>query len=98
MIGIGPRVVKAIETYLDNLPTDAGMFNMSPEEGIDLQIKQRVLTKIRGSAEQFETLFESGDDSIIALLDKYAELSAFEECRKTVDQKKKELKTYGYCL
>lgn len=97
-IGIGPRVVKAIETYLDNLPTDAGMFNMSPEEGIDLQIKQRVLTKIRGSAEQFETLFESGDDSIIALLDKYAELSAFEECRKTVDQKKKELKTYGYCL
>lgn len=97
-LGIGPRVVKAIETYLDNLPLNANMFSVSLAEGIDLQIKQRVLTKIRGSAEQFELLLDENDDSIIALFDKYKSLSSFEECRKTVNQKKKELKTYGYCL
>lgn len=97
-MGIGPRVVKAIETYLANLPTEDNMFNLTAEEGIDLQVKQRVLTKIRGSAEQFEALFDDGEDSIINLLDKYSNLSTFIECRKAVIQKKKELKNYGYCL
>lgn len=97
-MGIGPRVVKAVETYLANLPVGDNMFTLTPAEGVDLQIKQRVLTKIRGSAEQFETLFEDGEYSIISLLDKYSELSPFVECRETVRQKKKELKTYGYCL
>lgn len=97
-MGIGPRVVKAIETYLANLPTEDNMFNLTAEEGVDLQVKQRVLTKIRGSAEQFEALFDDGEDSIISLLDKYGNLSAFSECRKTIIQKKKELKNYGYCL
>ena len=97
-MGIGPRVVKAIETYLANVPTEDNMFNLTAEEGVDLQVKQRVLTKIRGSAEQFEALFDDGEDSIISLLDKYGNLSAFSECRKTIIQKKKELKNYGYCL
>lgn len=97
-MGIGPRVVKAIETYLANLPTDDNMFTLSVAEGVDLQVKQRVLTKIRGSAEQFETLFDDSADTIVGLLDAYDELSSFTECRKTVIQKKKELKTYGYCL
>ena len=97
-MGIGPRVVKAIETYLANLPTEDNMFNLTTAEGVDLQVKQRVLTKIRGSAEQFEALFDEGEDSVIGLFDKYNELSTFNECRKTVSQKKKELKTYGYCL
>lgn len=97
-MGIGPRVVKAIETYLANLPTEDNMFNLTASEGVDLQVKQRVLTKIRGSAEQFETLFDDGEESIIDLLDKYSELSTFSECRKAISQKKKELKNYGYCL
>lgn len=97
-MGIGPRVVKAIETYLANLPTENNLFSLTADEGVDLQVKQRVLTKIRGSAEQFETLFDDGEESILGLLDKYSELSTFSECRKAVSQKKKELKTYGYCL
>ncbi len=97
-MGIGPRVVKAIEIYLANLPTEDNMFKLTADEGVDLQVKQRVLTKIRGSAEQFETLFDDGEESILGLLDKYSELSTFSECRKAVSQKKKELKTYGYCL
>ncbi len=97
-MGVGPRIVKAIETYLANLPAAESMFNLTVEEGVDLQIKQRILTKIRGSAEQFEALFDDGEDSIIGLLDKYNSLSDFNECRKTVIQKKKELKNHGYCL
>ena len=97
-MGIGPRVVKAIETYLSNLPTEEDMFNLTSAEGVDLQVKQRVLTKIRGSAEQFEALFDEGENSIVGLLDKYNSLSAFCECRKTISQKKKELNNYGYCL
>ena len=97
-LGIGPRVVKAIEAYLANLPAEENMFKLTADEGIDLQVKQRVLTKIRGSAEQFESLFDEGQDSIIGLLDKYNNLSKFDECRKAISQKKKELNNYGYCL
>ena len=97
-LGVGPRVVRAVESYLANLPTDEGVFKVSAEEGLDLQIKQRVLTKLRGSAEQFDVLFENGEGSITELLDKYGSLSSFEECRKAVEQKKRELKVYGYCL
>lgn len=97
-LGIGPRVVKAIEIFLANLPAEAGMFDIPFSNGIDLQVKQRILTKIRGAAEQFEALFDEGETSISALFDKYSNLSTFEECRKTINQKKKELKTYGYCL
>ena len=97
-MGIGPRVVKAIETYLANLPKEDNMFMLTADEGVDLQVKQRILTKIRGSAEQFESLFNEGEESIVGLLDKYGHLSAFNECRKTVIQKKKELENYGYCL
>lgn len=97
-LGIGPRVVRAVEIYLANLPADESLFSVSVEEGLDLQIKQRVLTKLRGSAEQFDVLFKEGEGSIVALLDKYDSLSKFDECRKAVDQKKKELKIYGYCL
>ena len=97
-LGVGPRVVRAIEMYLANLPDDDCLFKVSLEEGLDLQIKQRVLTKLRGSAEQFDALFEVGEGSIVALLDKYQNLSAFVECRKAIEQKKRELKVYGYCL
>lgn len=97
-IGIGPRIVKAIELYLSNLPLNTSMFDITPEEGVDIQIKQRVMTKIRGSEEQFGMLFGDGQDSITVLFDRYRDLSSFVECRKVLEQKKKELRIYGYCL
>lgn len=96
-MGIGPRVVKSIELFLNNLPMDIDEFTISTSEGVDIQVKQRILTKIRGSAEQFSQLFE-GEDAVAKLFDKYSELSDFAESRKAVEQKKKELKVYGYCL
>lgn len=97
-MGIGPRVVKSIENYLRNLPADAGEFTISVQDGIDIQILQRVLPKIRGSSEQFEQLFNSSGNSLINLFDKYSQLSDFTESRKAIQQKVKELSVYGYCL
>lgn len=45
--GVGPRIVKSIEMYLWNLPK-SGIGEFSYSDGIDLQIAQRVLTKVRG--------------------------------------------------
>ena len=71
---------------------------MTMENGVDLQIKQRVLTKIRGSAEQLDGLLLDSDELLVRLFDEYNDLSSFEECRETIIQKKKELNNYGYCI
>lgn len=97
-MGIGPRVVKSIESYLRNLPADAGDFTISLRDGIDLQILQRVLPKIRGSAEQFDQVFSNDGTSLFGFFDKYSNLSDFTESRKAIQQKMKELNVYGYCL
>ena len=98
-LGIGPRVLVSVNRYLNNLPPENNIFSISKNEGIDLQVKQRVLTKIRGSEDQLADLFdEKSDCSIMALFQKYSQLSAFTECKAVVEQKKKELKVYGYCL
>lgn len=95
--GIGPRVVKCIERYLANLPTDSEEFTISVSYGLDIQVKQRVLTKLRGTAEKFGALFTK-ENSIISIFDKYASLSDFAESRKEIEHKQKELKIYGYCF
>lgn len=98
-LGIGPRVVRAIELYLNNLPKESNLFTIPFQDGVDIQVKQRILTKLRGAQEQYEELFgEDGEQSILTLFDKYSSLSPFEESRKAVEQKKKELRIYGYCL
>lgn len=96
--GIGPRIVKSIDTYLLNLPkTKLDYFTY--EDGIDLQIAQRVLTKVRGSETELgDILNENGENNMLKIFEKYKELSHFENCRNVVRQKQKELKSYGYCI
>ncbi|HFS4839491.1 TPA: McrB family protein, partial [Enterococcus faecium] len=48
-IGIGWRILKQIDEYLKNLPVQN---DLSRKEAIDIQLVQRVLSKIRGSDEQ----------------------------------------------
>src|SRR5699024_1215674 len=43
-IGFGPRVVKQIDAYMKNLPQTK---YLSEAEALDLQIQQRILTKLR---------------------------------------------------
>lgn len=96
--GIGPRIVKSIDMYLWNLPK-SNIGNFSFADGIDLQIAQRVLTKVRGPENQLgDILNNTSEKNIIQIFDEYKELSDFNMCRDIVKQKQKELESYGYCI
>ena len=72
--GVGPRIVKSIEMYLWNLPK-SGIGEFSYSDGIDLQIAQRVLTKVRGPENQLgEILDEKSENNIYLIFDKYHDL------------------------
>jgi hypothetical protein len=96
--GVGPRVVKSIDLYLSNLPK--GYIDTFPiSEGIDIQVAQRVLTKVRGSENELgDILNNSTGEGLESILDRYKNLSEFNRCRNKIKQKQKELKAYGYCI
>lgn len=102
-LGVGPRIVKQIEIYLSNLPKLNNDTEIAQQEGFDIQITQRILTKIRGSEEQLSGLLgvvqhEDDELSILDLFDTYSQISLFTRSRAIVEQKRKELKVYGYCI
>ncbi|MBB6451606.1 hypothetical protein HNQ94_000027 [Salirhabdus euzebyi] len=99
-IGVGPRIVKQIDQYLANLPLQE---YVSRETGMDIQILQRILTKVRGSEEQLRGLLgvytkegELIDSKLITILQKYSNISTFLQSKKAIEQKAKELKLHGY--
>ena len=96
--GVGPRIVKNIDMYLWNLPkSNIGEFTFAI--GIDLQIAQRVLTKVRGPENQLgEILSDKSSKNIYQIFDEYQDLSEFKLCREIVVQKQRELESYGYCI
>lgn len=96
--GIGPRIVKSIVMYMQNLPK-ANLGKFDSRLGLDYQIAQRVLTKVRGPESQLgEILNESNENNFLSIFDKYSVLSDFSKCRSIVKQKQKELVAYGYCI
>ena len=100
-LGVGPRIVKSIESYLRNLPECASDFTLTSKEGLDYQVSQRILTKVRGPEEQLKDLFQKSDSNqnmLVDLLDNFSDISEFTRCRRTIKQKEKELRVYGYCL
>ena len=93
--GAGPRVVKNVLKYLSNLPKEEAL---DFDRALDLQLVQRVLTKLRGVESVVgPALQESGESSLLAVLDKYQSLSQFAKSRALLAQKKKEVESYGYC-
>ncbi|MFT8343239.1 MAG: hypothetical protein ABF652_17685 [Clostridium beijerinckii] len=102
-LGVGFRIVRQIDLYLKNIPSDS---ILTREEAFDLQILQRVLTKIRGSQEQLQDLvgtYNKNDDNVsnsilIDKFDEYKEISDFSKSRNCIKQKAKELKIYGYTI
>lgn len=100
MCGIGFRVAKQLDNYLKNIPKE---INFTRNEGIDLQMVQRILTKLHGSSQQLKTLIgydEQGKLSgkILEVLNKYRHISTFEETRRVLKEKSGELKLYDYTL
>lgn len=97
--GIGFRILRQIDDYLKNVPAGAVLTH---QEAFDLQIAQRVLTKLRGSREQLQDLLDSNRKDngkyLPDLLDQYKDLSDFTDCRAILAHKGSELIEYGYIL
>lgn len=99
-LGIGPRVVKQIDYYLRNLPANQ---YLDRREAFDLQIVQRVLTKIRGPEGMLKDLVGklSGDKltgSLYTLLEENSEVSDFTHSKMVMVQKAKELRDNGFTI
>lgn len=102
-IGAGPRIVRQIDMYLKNLPNSTVLLR---PDAFDLQIVQRIMTKVRGPEEQlrgFLGTYDSLNDTVIdstfvEILDRYHEVSEFYETRNIIIHKAKELKMNGYTL
>jgi energy-coupling factor transporter ATP-binding protein EcfA2 len=102
-LGIGWRIIRQISHYLNNLPMNSPL---SREEGFDLQLVQRVLTKLRGSEEQFSELLgrynvdtkQVEQSKLIDLLSTMPNSYKFERTRKLIVEKSKELRLYGHTV
>ena len=97
--GIGFRILRQIDDYLKNVPQGA---SLTHREAFDLQIAQRVLTKLRGSREQLQDLLDESRKEngkyLPNLLDQYQDLSDFADCRSILKHKGSEMVEYGYIL
>ncbi|HCT0301419.1 TPA: AAA family ATPase, partial [Staphylococcus pseudintermedius] len=88
--GIGPRVIKHIDYYLKNIPNYKDI--LSCGEGLDFQVIQRILSKVRGSREELEFLIGIYDpdtdtamsSKLLSIMDKYENISNFSNSRKVI--------------
>ncbi|MGF9965927.1 AAA family ATPase [Bacillus rhizoplanae] len=100
--GISFRVASAIASYLNNIPCDeCQSLLISREEAFDIQIKQRILTKLRGTEATIGALLrEEGkkEMSLVQLLQSELanRVSTFEHSLMYMKQKRRELELYGY--
>ncbi|WP_354631330.1 McrB family protein [Levilactobacillus brevis] len=100
-IGIGWRIVTQIDDYLSNLPQ---IESVDRTVALDMQLEQRVWTKIRGSEEQLRGLLGSNEGTVFEkgkleqILDEYSNSSDFEKSREMLRNKAKDLKLYGFTV
>ncbi|HDR6317012.1 AAA family ATPase [Bacillus cereus] len=100
--GISFRCANAIATYLQNIPFQNNhSYMISREEGFDLQIKQRVLTKIRGTEMMVGSLLSEDvkrGATLLPLLQSPLanRVSTFEHSLAYIREKRRELELYGY--
>lgn len=97
-LGVGPRILRKIDNYLDNLPIG---LELSRKEAFDIQFVQRILTKLRGPKEQIEGILIDNEDSNItirSIIEKYNDISDFTRSKDVLEEKIQELNIYGYTL
>nr|WP_279664426.1 hypothetical protein [Ectobacillus ponti] len=100
--GVSFRAAAAIGSYLANLPKDEdGNWLISREEAFDLQVKQRILTKIRGLEHAVAPLVQERgrrEESLPELLQSplAQDVSTFTHSLALLRQKARELELYGY--
>ncbi|MDF2947228.1 MAG: family ATPase [Bacillales bacterium] len=102
-LGIGPRIIRQIDLYMKNVPEN---LYLNRGEAFDLQIVQRVITKVRGSEEMLKSLvgyYNCEHNMVIEsdfrdLIEKFKDISDFKETIMILNQKAKELKYNGYAF
>lgn len=102
-LGIGPRVVKQIDKYIKNMPVSSPF---GRKEAMDIQLVQRVLTKVRGPEELLLPLLgrykdeeDDCEDSLLMIaFNRYKEVSDFTRAKQVVTEKSKELQRNGYTI
>ncbi|MED4455128.1 McrB family protein [Metabacillus fastidiosus] len=103
-MGIGPRIVRQIDRYIKNMPVSCPF---TRKEAFDIQVVQRVLTKVRGSEDVLLSLtghYKEDEDTVIdsklfSVFDKFTEeVSDFVQSRNVIIQKARELKRNGYTI
>ncbi len=98
--GIGFRVARQMGRYLANIPED---LDFSHADGLDSQVVQRILTKLRGSSQQLMGLVSFNDKgelsgSLLQVLNRFSGLSSFDRSRAVLEEKAGELKLYDYTI
>lgn len=100
-LGVGYRIVEQIENYIANLPNSE---YLDRNDAIDLQITQRILTKLRGSQGQLGNLIGKIESEnyiegrLYKLLNDYSSLSKFELAKLKLESLAKELVEYGHTI
>ncbi|KGN02644.1 hypothetical protein Z969_03915 [Clostridium novyi A str. 4570] len=105
--GISFRIFNGIERYLKNVPNNADdIYSISRSEAFDIQIKQRLMTKIKGIDRQLKGLLGTFDESakvpsnseLYDFFDneKVKKISEFNLTKKEICRKSRELTLYGY--
>lgn len=105
--GVSFRVLDRIGSYINNIPcSDLNEPLLSRESAIDFQVKQRILTKLRGSVEQYGSVIgkvvKQGDmPTESKLYDLFTskeaqKISHFSQTLKVITKKARELALNGY--
>ncbi len=98
--GIGFRIACQMGRYLENIPQNG---NFHREEGVDAQVVQRILTKLRGSSQQLSSLVSLNDKGNLEgmigdVLSHFNDVSDFVEAKAVLEGKARELKLYDYTI
>ncbi len=100
---ISPRMIKDLSNYLANIPILPSHIQFERKEAIDLFVKQRVLTKVRGLFANLEELIGTGEgneqEGLLNMVMKSnlgRSISDFEYSIKELKKKRKQLEIDGY--
>ncbi|MGM9985665.1 MAG: McrB family protein [Bacillaceae bacterium] len=102
-LGVGWRIIHQINDYISQLPNQA---YVSREMAFDIQVLQRILTKIRGAEAFLKDIVgqynvQTGiveQSELINILNRYDDISAFSLAKKGIVQKAKEIKINGFTI
>lgn len=100
--GVSFRTAKSIAYYLNNIPKDVSdVPYLNREEAFDLQIKQRIISKIRGIDSFVRPLLNTEEEQVGTLLqylrlDHTQSYGKFTHTIELIESKMKELTNYGF--